>query len=459
VPDPDGGPPWGVRLVKTTRGETCIQVGRVVNGQIGALGIDGAWKDDHEFHEIKPNDQLADICGATDAAGHGFANEAAHGAPASVDVPLFNSSGGPGRCRSPYEPSLLSSFPTHAKLPPAFKRRLKFIQQRRDESPACPASAMRMVFAGLLGPLAKSITYKTPGGRAELEQTSGGVGAYLIVFRETRSNCNDFTRTLMSESEGCDSSGNGGTADLQGPTAVTRVAYENGKTCSLQPSPSFARAYISFERSQRRSESAKRAQQQFAKFLAAHHLNRRDWFQAVVPACEPVGWVPPQEKKLTPADVASPIRLRLREGTRFCNRGPFATSKTIPCDGRVPPGYRSFYETRPAKKQLLVTISFVARLPVRSDNSRYVMELANPGNGGGQGNGTDANVRQGQRITFNDFVSPDVHGVYRGILAFTQNSGRGGQRPAISMLRHGSASLASGTIVIGRFSFRLPLSH
>src|ERR1700742_7450 len=53
VADPDGGPPWGVRLIRTTRGDTCLQVGRVENGEIGALGIDGAWHNDHLFHQIK----------------------------------------------------------------------------------------------------------------------------------------------------------------------------------------------------------------------------------------------------------------------------------------------------------------------------------------------------------------------------------------------------------------------
>ena len=72
VADPDRGPPWGIRMVKTTRGETCIQVGRVVDGQIGQLGIDGAWNNDHKFHEIKPNDQMADMCGATDDARSRF---------------------------------------------------------------------------------------------------------------------------------------------------------------------------------------------------------------------------------------------------------------------------------------------------------------------------------------------------------------------------------------------------
>jgi hypothetical protein len=54
-------------LVHTSRGDTCVQFGRVVDGQIGTLGIDYAWGNDHQFHEIEPNYSPADICGATDA--------------------------------------------------------------------------------------------------------------------------------------------------------------------------------------------------------------------------------------------------------------------------------------------------------------------------------------------------------------------------------------------------------
>ena len=39
VPDPAGGPPWGMRLVQTTRGLVCVQLGRVQEGVLGELGI------------------------------------------------------------------------------------------------------------------------------------------------------------------------------------------------------------------------------------------------------------------------------------------------------------------------------------------------------------------------------------------------------------------------------------
>jgi hypothetical protein len=52
--DPAGGPKWGLRQVLTTRGDVCLQVGRVERDQIGSIGINGLWHDDHEFHETPP---------------------------------------------------------------------------------------------------------------------------------------------------------------------------------------------------------------------------------------------------------------------------------------------------------------------------------------------------------------------------------------------------------------------
>jgi hypothetical protein len=46
TPDPDGGPPWGLREFETKRGYTCIEAGRVVDGRLGFVGDDGA------FHEV-----------------------------------------------------------------------------------------------------------------------------------------------------------------------------------------------------------------------------------------------------------------------------------------------------------------------------------------------------------------------------------------------------------------------
>lgn len=61
APDPEGGLPWGMRIVHTTRGETCLQIGRVQNGQLGVLGIDGAFGNDGRFHPIPVNALPRDV--------------------------------------------------------------------------------------------------------------------------------------------------------------------------------------------------------------------------------------------------------------------------------------------------------------------------------------------------------------------------------------------------------------
>jgi hypothetical protein len=61
APDPEGGLPWGMRIVHTTRGETCLQIGRVQNGRLGVLGIDGAFANDGRFHPIPVNALPRDV--------------------------------------------------------------------------------------------------------------------------------------------------------------------------------------------------------------------------------------------------------------------------------------------------------------------------------------------------------------------------------------------------------------
>ena len=43
-----------MRVVRTTRGLVCVQLGRVQEGVLGELGIDGAFHDDLRFHPVGP---------------------------------------------------------------------------------------------------------------------------------------------------------------------------------------------------------------------------------------------------------------------------------------------------------------------------------------------------------------------------------------------------------------------
>ncbi len=86
VPDPAGGLPWGLRMLSTTRGVGCLQYGRLYDGQLGVLGEDGAFGDDHRFHALSPQDAVvgSDGCGPLDAGGRLFMAVQSQAVPASA---------------------------------------------------------------------------------------------------------------------------------------------------------------------------------------------------------------------------------------------------------------------------------------------------------------------------------------------------------------------------------------
>jgi hypothetical protein len=466
VADPDGGPPWGLRLVKTTRGDTCVQVGRVEDGELGSLGIDSSWDNDHKFHPISPNDAVADVCGATDGAGHGFVSSSEHGWPASAFTPSdygrgvavsYCQSSDPGAWLKARLKRLPNGSQSRAQLEKALRREEAALA--RSKIPACPAGSLRMIFVGLLGPDAKSITYTTPSGQSKTEDTVGGVGAYLIVFKQTPANCDDYSHTLISGVGGCqDNYGRTGGSGLRLPNAVTSVTYKNGSTCSDQPSPSLAAAFKKFNAQSRldKHQTGKQDRARFAKFLTAHHLTAKSWFKALVPQCPLVGWVAAKQPKVTAAQVASPIKFTVVESTRFCSNGPTGMpfkGKIIACDAAIPPGYRRFYEVppgQPQSRQALVTASFRARQAVTTTNSWYEWLIDNPGNGGAGGGRTQADVRRGQQIRFTMFETANKTGVYRATVSFMPNAGQSGPQGL-------GFPGQDGSVVVGRFRFTLPL--
>ncbi len=64
--DPGGGLPWGLRIVTTTRGALCLQVGRLLDGRLGILGQEGQFKDDGLFHELPPGALNRSTCSQPD---------------------------------------------------------------------------------------------------------------------------------------------------------------------------------------------------------------------------------------------------------------------------------------------------------------------------------------------------------------------------------------------------------
>jgi hypothetical protein len=190
--DPRGGLPWGLRTFRTTRGRTCLQVGRLQLGVIGALGQDNAFGDDGRFHPIALNDDAGD-CAQTDGHGHAFVNIADGEISASA-----NPSGG---CRTGRNPT---------RIPP------------------CRAGDLRSIEYGVLGPDAVSVTYRL-GGRLYIKPT-GPDGAYLIVGPATNGTCSGPV-VGGHRVTGC------ATGEAIGTTvssdAIVSITYRGGQVCDV----------------------------------------------------------------------------------------------------------------------------------------------------------------------------------------------------------------------------------
>jgi hypothetical protein len=191
--DPQGGLPWGMRLVHTTRGEICVQIGRLDNDQLGQLGIDGAFHDDGRFHPLAPN-----ILPETSDSGDVSCNLAT----APIRIGIWPSG---DRNAAPNGPEETSFKPTAADL--------------------------RSISWGLLGPHAVSITYQTAAG-VLTRPVAPGTGAYLIVNA-----VGHLPRSIGGGSEFVGRT-SGHTVDAQSPTgidgSVIATTFRFGSfTCSI----------------------------------------------------------------------------------------------------------------------------------------------------------------------------------------------------------------------------------
>ncbi len=250
APDPAGGPDWGMRELSTSRGEGCLQLGRLLDGKLGALGQDYAFHDDGRFHEL-PVSGDENGCALLDGNGRLFTNVTADERPASAWIGVGGRLGGcvPATA-GPYEKGL--------RLTPREKARgLKPV-------PICRQADLRNIYYGLLGPEAQSITYVLGGQRHTLD-TVGSAGAYLFVTRASPHQLLNFA--------------NAGTADIvpvDGP--IKEIHYRDGSTCHLTPKSWIGGSY------------------------------------ACTPTLsEPVGYVP-VGRAPTPAEAAAPIDVRLTRG-------------------------------------------------------------------------------------------------------------------------------------------------
>lgn len=192
VPDPRGGAPWGLRALSTTRGAGCVQVGRLVDGSLVALGQYGAFGDDGLAHRVPASAGINSFsCAPLDGNGHLFHSVTFIGQSASAAW-WFRST----RCVPTGTPQ-----PTSRAHPP------------------CPLRDERDVYYGLLGPDARSITY-TLAGRRHTQATVGAQGAYLIV-------------TDAAAGQRIPGAGGATADDVPVFSPINSIAYRNGAVCNL----------------------------------------------------------------------------------------------------------------------------------------------------------------------------------------------------------------------------------
>jgi hypothetical protein len=196
VPDSKGGLPWGMRVLSTTRGAGCLQVGRLLDGRLVVLGQDGAFSNDGLAHELSVSTNVERLnCSLLDGRGRMFVGVTVKSEPASGAAGVH--------CRAPgtYRPS---------KSPTPY---------------TCPLGDERNLYYGMLGPDAESVTYSF-GGQTHTVATVGDDGAYLIVTPGT-------THRFTGAAGRLERAGLDVADDVPVFSPITAIRYRGGVTCHL----------------------------------------------------------------------------------------------------------------------------------------------------------------------------------------------------------------------------------
>jgi hypothetical protein len=187
--DPDGGPPWGVRIFRSKSGLACVQVGRVYQGKLGVLGQDGAFGNDGKFHELPVE---AEGCGSVDARGQMFMDGGANtnnASGVSRQVKTCETrqqrAGRTGGDLKLLREALALQIKRHETAAARGQRRViaRYEQRARLSVPLCGDRALRDVVWGFAGSEAQRVTLDEPGLHASLTPSAHESGAYLYVLR------------------------------------------------------------------------------------------------------------------------------------------------------------------------------------------------------------------------------------------------------------------------------------
>ncbi len=363
TPDPSGGLPWGLRLIQRRRLAACLQIGRLRDGRIGALGQDGSYRNDGRFHPIPVTRNSP--CDRTDASGHLFVDVFEQNVAASAAF----GGGGPG-CIASRPPARLLR---HRPLP---------------HIGICPPRDLRNIAYGVLGPDAISITYTIAGRQRSVP--TGPDGAYIVVLPATARTCTvggplGGRRCLLSSGET--------TAGQLESGVITSVRYRDGHVCGL-PAPSAA--------------GTPEASCPNAGYV---HYPR------YVP---PV--VTPGEAR-TPLHARFAVTRRI---CYLPGRTAF-TQDLIPCPHAIPPGYRLGQSGPRTLLITVTFKARVAADNHHQVYEFSVGRGSGPGCAGGGGGVSGTSmipIRVGQLVRFQDQESP-CHGTYAGVITYQPDGGDG----------------------------------
>jgi len=363
VPDPFGGLPWGLRLIQKRPLTACLQIGRVRNGRIGALGQDGSYGNDGRFHPLAATQNFP--CDRTDASGHLFVDVFER------EVVASGASGEHGPGCVPNQP------PGGVPRP-----------QPLRHVPTCPRRDLRNVAYGVLGPDAVNITY-TIAGRQRTVPT-GPDGAYIVVLPATAQTCSITSpgggrRCLLSSGEM--------TAGQLESGVITAVGYRDGHVCHL-PAPGPAGTL--------QASCPNAGYVHFPRYI-------------------PPNVTPAQARASLHVEFAVTRRICYQP-----NRNAFRQD-LIPCPHAIPPGYRLGQSRTPTLLITVTFRAHVAADNHHQVYEFSVGRVSGPGctRGGGGASGTSMiPIRVGQLVRFQDQESP-CSGTFEGVITYQPDGGDG----------------------------------